>query len=356
MMSEPTVLVAAPRREPRRGGIKSITGDFIRTERLGAASKIHYISDGCVWPSNAPGLCWGASAPGDKTFGGMDVEDGVGSIFGQYVGVECYLGEGHEAEFMARARRQLEFGEAHEIEASFVNWAAGGSAAGSGVGVYNALAALEEYADQHYIGAPVILMSRRNAVLGDEDGVLHGDKQGGIWTINGTPVVSTWLMPDDKIYAIGWPSVYASDIVTAPSRNITQNREQALAERIYAMAVDCQFRAVATITAAVQHEPDPDEPLEMNLGSIPSSPIPDGTDTTIIVQTNVAPQNEVVLWYAVNGGTPVAAGEMTETGSHEFVWNVTGESTTAGDSVEVWAVSEFDGAPVESNRILIEVT
>jgi hypothetical protein len=94
----------------------------------------------------------------------------------------------------------------------------------------------------------------------------------------------------------------------------------------------------------------------MNLGSIPSSPIPDGTDVTIIVQTNVTPENEVILWYSVNGDPAVEAGEMTETGSHEYVWNVVGDSTTTGDSVEVWAISEFDGADVESNHITIEVT
>jgi hypothetical protein len=69
-----------------------------------------------------------------------------------------------------------------------------------------------------------------------------------VWTVNGTPVVATWLMPDDKVYVIGWPTVYASEIASAAGHALNTNREMAIAERIYAMAVDCGFRAVVTVT------------------------------------------------------------------------------------------------------------
>jgi hypothetical protein len=325
-MANPTILVPAPHREPRRGGIKSVTGDFIPLERLGAAANIHYVSDGCVWPSLAPGLCWGADPGGDKSFGGMDIEDGIGGIFAQYVGVECFLGAGNDVEFTDRARRQLEYGEAHEIEAGFVAWAAGGAAAGTGAGIANAIAAAEEYADQHYIGAPVLLMSRHSAVLGDAANALDGDGIGGIWTINGSPVVATWLMPDDKIYVIGWPSVYASQIATAASHEIVQNREQALAERIYAMAVDCTFRAVVTITAPVgagtQQNPPAEEDRLLTIGTVPGSPVAAGTDLSVHVHSNFAPAGEVNLSVADAATGPwTDLGEMTEVTDFEFISN-----------------------------------
>lgn len=352
-MANPKILVPAPHREPRRGGIKTVTGEFTHLERLGAAEQIEYISDGCVWPSLAPGLCWGADPGGNKTFGGFDIENGVGGIFAQYVGVECFLGAGNDAEFTQRAERQLVYGEAHEVEAALVAWAGAGTAAGSGAGIGAAIAAAEEWADQYYIGAPVILMSRRNASLGKSDGALEGDGLGAVWTVNGTPVVATWLMPDDKIYVIGWPTVYASDIASAAGHDLTHNREMALAERIYAMAVDCLFRAVVTVTAPVGDDPDVPIGLELTIGTEPSSPIPDGTDTTITVHTNIAPSGgEVNLFYRINGGAWVDNGEMVEVDPLTYVETVDGTLSSAGDVVELYGKS----GSVVSPTIVINVT
>ena len=331
-MANPKILVPAPHREPRRGGIKTVTGDFTHLERLGAAEQIEYVSDGCVWPSLAPGLCWGANPGGEKTFGGFDIENGIGSIFAQYVGVECWLGAGNDDEFTQRAVRQLEYGEAHEVEASLVAWAGAGTAAGSGAGIGGAIAAAEEYADQYYIGAPVILMSRRNASLGKSDGALEGDGLGAIWTVNGTPVVATWLMPDDKIYVIGWPTVYASDIASAAGHDITHNREMAIAERIYAMAVDCLFRAVVTVTAPVSNPQNPEEPEELTIGTVPGSPITHGTDITVNVYSNFAPSGEVNLFVADDAAGPwTDLGEMTEVNNFVYIAEYQTDSFSPGD-------------------------
>jgi hypothetical protein len=359
-MADPMVLVPTPTRPARKGGIKSIVDGFVTTARLGAAANVQYLSEGCGFPSVAPGLCWGTVTTGDKTADGISVTNGISSIFAQYAGVECFLDVRSSSDYAERARLILERGEDSEIEANLVGWADAGAVEGTGAGITNAIAAAEEWADQKYIGLPVIIMSRSLAVKAAAEGSIDGNHESGkAWTINGTPILATWTAPEDKIFVIGWPTIYASEFLVNTARDLTTNVEMAIAERLYGIAVDCSFRAEITVTAPVAadpQEPDPDEPLEMNLGSIPSSPIPDGRDTTIIVQTNVTPQNEVVLWYAVNGGAPVEAGEMTETGSHEYVWNVIGDSTTTGDSVEVWAVSEFDSAPVESNHIIVEVT
>jgi hypothetical protein len=357
-MADPMVLVPTPTRPPRKGGLKAIVGDFIVTARLGAAANVQYLSEGCAFPSVAPGLCWGTVQTGDKTADGISVENGITSIFGQYAGVECFLDFQSDREYAQRATNNLERGEHSEIEAVLAGWAAGGTAGSTG-SIVAAVGAADQYADQRYTGLPVILMNRGTAVLAAAEGAIDGDFESGLmYTANGTPVLASWVVPANKIFVIGWPTVYVSETTTTTAKDLTTNVEMAIAERLYAVAVDCLFRAVITVTLPADSEPPPDGegPLTILLGSIPSSPIPDGTDATIIAQTNVVPTGEVILWYSVNGGADVEAGEMTQTDTHSFVWNVVGDSTTTGDSVEVWAVSEWDGSDVESNHITIEVT
>jgi hypothetical protein len=165
--------------------------------------------------------------------------------------VECYLGEGNDTEYSARAERQLRASEEHEVEAALIGWAEAGTASGNATKVATAVALADEYADQKYIGRPVLIMSRFMAVIGDAEGVLKSDGDGNITTINGSPVVSRWVAAENKISVIGWPTVYASEVVVNAAYNQTQNREMAIAERIYAIAVDCLFRAVVTVTLAV---------------------------------------------------------------------------------------------------------
>lgn len=253
-MADPLIYVDAPHREPRRGGIKSVTGEFQHLDRLGAAANVQYTAAGCVWPAVAPGLCWGTVTEGDKDFTGLATELGIASIFGQYFGVECYLGAGNDVEYADRARSHLANTEAHEVEAVLAGWAAGGVATG-GATLGSAVAGLDQYADQNYPGAPVMLLNRGTAVAARAAGVIRGgDQAGSLWTANGSPVVASWVVPAGKAYAIGWPTVYASDIGVVGARNLTQNKEMAIAERLYALTVDCQFRAVATFTAPTDDE------------------------------------------------------------------------------------------------------
>lgn len=355
-MADPMAFVAPPRRPARRGGIKAVVGEFVAQERLGAAAGIQWISQGCTFPKSAPGLCYQPAPPtGDKTFEG--VEWGSGPIFGLYEGVQCFLNE--ESDYDARARALLEAGEDRAIEDELWKFADTIDAVAPGtLSIIAAVGWAEEAADSNYLGQPVILMSRTNSIRAAAESILGFDRDGNIWTPNGTPVLASGEFPDGFIMVIGWPSVYVSPFVVTRGMDWRVNQEMAIAERIYGLAIDCNFAGKITVAApATQQQPnDPEEPLDMILGSIPSSPIPDGTDTTIIVQTNVVPTAEVFLHYSVNGGPDTTAGEMTQTNPHEFVWNVVGDSTGAGDSVEVWAVSLFDGNDVESNHITIEVT
>jgi hypothetical protein len=222
----------------------------------------------------------------------------------------------------------------------------------------DALAAVEQALSKNYGSQGVIHISPRTAVL---LGKKHLESRGGrLYTIPlGTPVVVGSGYPDEESI-IGTPALfgYRSDIFTSSNRpgdllNRGTNEMTAIAERSYLIGFDPCGVWKATYTGEDQPGGGTQgAPLAMLLGSIPSSPIPDGTDTTIIVQTNIVPADEVFLHYRVNGGADTTAGEMTQVDTHEFVWNVEGSATGPGDSVEVWAVS----GTTESNHITIEVT
>lgn len=353
-------LVQAPARRDRRGGITKVAS-VVTNDRLGANQGVSFMSDGCTFPLPAIGLCYGEVVEEEKTSTGIDIIEAISPPFALYTGVECWLGSDSASDYETRARRLLDQGEDRALEDRLEAWATGGSAVSpSGTGITGALAAVDNALDQQYPGEGVILMNRGDAVKASAEGAIWG------WsgvdtvpsTVNGTPIIASGMVAPGTVYGLGAITILKSSVQTINATDHRLNKDWVVAEAIYSIIVDCNYRVKSTATAPGGEEPppDPDEPLEMNLGSIPSSPIPDGTDTTIIVQTNVAPQNEVYLWYSVNGDPAVEAGEMTQTDSHEFVWNVVGDSTTTGDSVEVWAVSEYDSAPVESNHIIIEVT
>lgn len=246
-MADPMVFVAPPRREARRGGIKSL-GEFVTTERLGAAANINYISNGCSFPSNAPGLCWGTILPGDKTPDGIEVENGITSIFAQYAGVECFVGVGTTADYSERARRLLVQTEEHELEAVINTWGGLAPSPGAGVTFVDGIAQAEAHADQNYVGRPVIFMNRGDVVHAAAEHAIDFDREGNMWTPNGTPVVASWAITEHRVIAIGMPTVYASDIEVTTAIHHTTNVEMAIAERVYGLAVDCLFRYLVDVT------------------------------------------------------------------------------------------------------------
>src|SRR5262245_1690704 len=106
-MADPSIYVEDLARLPRRGGIKSVVGEFKPLPRLMAAGSIEWNDVGCDLPHPLPGLCWGSAPGGDKEFDGYT--DNSTPTFGGYAGVECWLVAG--SDYDAQARRQLELGE-----------------------------------------------------------------------------------------------------------------------------------------------------------------------------------------------------------------------------------------------------
>jgi len=238
-MSNPTTTVPTPVRKDRRGGIKSVIGDFVSAERLAVATNLQWVADDCDFPKAAPGLCYAAiPVTGNKTFSGIAVGDGP--VFALYAGVQCYLG--NDTDYAERARAQLEAGEARGVEE--VLWEYGMSAGGTGPAQTSWVAAFgqaDEAADTLYVGRPVIMVSRFVAAQARAAKAIFGDEEGNLWTVNGTPIIASAAASDTALIVFGWITVYASGLTTSTAYDPTVNQELALAERAYGIAVDCNF-------------------------------------------------------------------------------------------------------------------
>jgi hypothetical protein len=248
-MAGPMISVPSPKRQARKGGIKSVVGEFESLPRLAVANGLQWIADGCELPKLAPGLCY-ATVPveGPKTFDG--VGQGTGPIFALYAGVQCYLGA--STDYTERAKALLEHGEDRGVEEALWEWLGTKSAPGPGVGIVDAIATLEEYADEAYVGQPVITMSRRAAVYARAaKAILGNEETGELWTANGTPIIATGAANEDAIYISGWPTVYASAFTEIQAYDPTVNQELAIAERVYGIAVDCEFVFAQAFTIPV---------------------------------------------------------------------------------------------------------
>jgi hypothetical protein len=156
------------------------------------------------------------------------------------------------------------------------------------------------------------------------------------------------------LIVFGWITVYASEITAARAMKHTTNQEMAIAERMYGIAVDCNFALhyAVTVAASDPNQAPVPERLALSIGTDPASPIPDGTDVTVTVHANVSPTDEVHLWYRINGGTWTDHGETTEVDPLTFVENLDGALASPGDVFDLYAQS---GAVV-SPTITINVT
>jgi hypothetical protein len=238
------VSVAAPARQTRLGGIRA-AATWVTNARIGAAEGVVYVSDGCSFPQPAIGLCFGETVVAEKSGVGIDQYSGIGEPFALYGGVECFIGP--DSDFPDRARNILIQGEDRAIEARLATWAAAGTSV-TGGNIAASIAAVEQEADQDYLGRPIILMSRANAVLAAAAQAIEYGIDGLPYTVNGTPVVASGAITANAIYAVGAVTVLRSDVETIDTINHTVNTEWAVAEAVYSVIVDCNFRIYATVT------------------------------------------------------------------------------------------------------------
>lgn len=242
--------VTGPVRRPREGGIKSVIGDFIPETRLSVVNG----TDGLAWEDTGCGIptatragCFDDVMPQvDKTAEGPTRHTTIGDPFALYKGVECYIGgDALGQSYREQAEAVLLAGEDRVIEARLYSWAAFGTTETRPT-IADAIARVEQFADNQYVGLPVILISRNDAVLAHDSGALTREN-GVLITANKTPVIASGAITAGGVAAIGMPAVWASQVVTAGAIKREDNVEMAIAERLYAIGVDCDFRHHVTV-------------------------------------------------------------------------------------------------------------
>lgn len=288
-MAGPMISVPSPTRQSRKGGIKSVVGEFEALPRLAVANALQWVSDGCEFPKAAPGLCY-AEVPveGNKEFEGID--QGTGPIFALYAGVRCYLG--NDTDYADRARALLEQGEGRGVEEVLWEWAATmGGAPLPADSLLDAISLAEESADSYYVGQPVLIMSRRVAVHARAAKAIFGDEETGrLWTANGTPVIATAAASDSQLSIMGWPTIYASAFTEIQAYDPTVNQELAIAERVYGIAVDCAFIFTYAVEGLPDVEQPPAPPITATISGTPASGnVVIGSNIPVVITASAPP-------------------------------------------------------------------
>lgn len=238
-----TQTVTGPTRPPRLGGLNGVA-EFETVDRLGYTEKVSWVSDPCGFPMNAIGLCWEESSA-DFPKAGMPVEteSAIDKPFALYGGVECFLGADND--FDERARVILEQGEGAALEGRIGAWASAAPPV-PGIGtLLEALAGVECSMDAEYLGRGVIFVNRGDAVILSASGALIPGVSGAITTINGTPVVSSAAIGQGLIAGTGAIKVLTTPILSHSAVKHRTNVEMSIAERSYAILVDCSYRVQA---------------------------------------------------------------------------------------------------------------
>lgn len=242
-MAGPTIVVEAPTRVARTGGI-SLAADFRENDRIANADGVVFQSDGCDFPETEELRCYAAEAPDDKTASGVNTLGAIGDVFTLFAATQCFIGP--DDDFEERSRNTLEGGRDREIEAQLAAWAGGGTALAAGTTAKIAVSRVDQALDAGYLGQGIILMSRFDVA----DAGLEYSEGELLRTKNGTPVVASGRIAPGVVYGIGSVSVEHSELVEKRAQKLDTNTTWALAEQAIAILVDCAFRVRSAITPA----------------------------------------------------------------------------------------------------------
>ncbi len=247
-MADATHYVEPPRRLPRRGGIRSVAEFRAAENRFGLGGVVEYTSPGCGIAVGEVELCYPSpmGTQAEKATSDISTLEGIAPIFGVYAGVECWLGG---SDFEADARRLLAQGADRAIEAALNNWVQADSPADAIVGWAEGVAAADNWADQHYVGLPTLLMNRGDAVLAYAADALDADGTGLMWTPNGTPVLASAAFTAGTIASVGGLTVLEGAVSSFQTERLTLNKEFAIAEQVFAILVDCNYLETWDVSA-----------------------------------------------------------------------------------------------------------
>ena len=243
--------VARPERRARSGGIKSIVGEFTPVERLGASDEIGWEGADCGDVKSTFVACFTdeENIP-NKTFDGVEQISGISAPFARYAGVSCFIGGDSDESYLEQARRLLLAREDRAVETVLWGWAKAAPTPGTAANLTEAIGKAEQFADADYVGLPVLVMSRQDATAAAAAGALKNE-DGKLVSPNGVPVLATGVIPDadlGTVAVIGWPGVYATAVTVAQAPQLSTNVDKAIAERVYAVGIDCEFRYAVKVT------------------------------------------------------------------------------------------------------------
>lgn len=242
-MAGPTLLVDPPIREDRIGGLSSVV-PFRKNDRLAHAEKVTFQSDGCEFPETEESRCLATAPVADKEFAGTATADGIAAPITLYAGVKCFAAP--DADEVERARQALEDGRDQKLEELLADWADGGAAVAAGSTPKNAIGRIEQALDKGYRKRGLILMSRFDAL---EAGLEYTEGE-YLRTKAGTPVVASGWVEPGTVYGLGAVTVEHTDVVERDVIEPQKNTHWALAEQVYELLVDCEFRIKSAITPA----------------------------------------------------------------------------------------------------------
>lgn len=237
----------APRRSPRRGGIRSVAEFRAAEGRFGLGGIVEYTSPGCGIAVGDVELCYPSPADpqAEKTRAGIETLVGIGPVFGVYAGVECWLGG---SDYEGDAQRLLEQGADRAVEAAINTWVQADTAGTAQTSFAAAIAIADNTADGAYPGLPTILMNRGDAVLAYAEDALWSDGSGALWSPNGTPVIASAAFEAGTVAVTGGITVLEGATETHRVQQYELNTEYAIAERVYAVLVDCNYLETWTVT------------------------------------------------------------------------------------------------------------
>lgn len=243
-MAAPTSFAPAPVRTPRVGGLSSVVGPYRDNPRLGVGGRVQFDPEQCGVTFGAVALCYNEGDPAqeEKTGAGIGAGLSISDNFGGYTGVQCYL-NGEIETYGPMARAQLEAGQDRFLESRLFAWFSTGPQS-TVTSLADAIANADAQADIEYIGRPIMHLNRGDAVRAVGEGLLVTGSSGSgeIWTPNGTPVVSSARYESNAVAVSGAVAVEQSGIRVFEGLNITENTMLAIAERVYALLVDCEYR------------------------------------------------------------------------------------------------------------------
>lgn len=246
-MADATHYVEPPRRSPRRGGIRSVAEFRTADSRLGLGGIVEYTSPGCGLTVGKVELCYPSpmADQAEKTRTGISTLEAIGTVFGAYAGVECWAGG---SDFEADARRLLADGVDRALEAALNTWVAADTVGATLDSWSDAVAVSDDWADDHYVGLPVLLMNRGDAVRAHAERALDSDGTGSLWTPNGTPVIASAAFTAGTVASAGGITVLEGAVTAFKTNQWELNTEYAIAEQVFAILVDCNYLETWDVT------------------------------------------------------------------------------------------------------------